>query len=404
VQTARPIEPEVERGAESARGHPLSAVLGSVLLLTGIFFLTFVARVGLGPLMPMIEADLGMSHADAGSVFLFLSSGYCAGLLLSGFVSARINHRWTVVLATTAGGTALLGVSLGGGPAALRAGVVGLGLAAGLYLPSGIAIITALVKPAHWGKALAVHELAPNLSFAAAPLLAEGLLAWLPWRGVLAVFGLAAISGGFGFARTGRGRGVRGTPASYAAVTEALANRSLWVLAVLFSLALGASLGVYTMLPLYLVSGLGWERTAANSLVAWSRVSGLVMVFAAGWLADRLGPRRTMAMAFGAAGVLTALLGLTGGKALLGAIFLQPVFAVCFFPVGFAVLSAVSPLGVSLVIPVAIFAGAGGIPTLIGVMAEQGSFAGAMIVVGALIAGGAALTPLIAPEDLPRES
>jgi len=40
-----------------------------------------------------------------------------------------------------------------------------LGLAAGFYLPAGMAKLTELTPSASWGKALAVHELGPNIAF-----------------------------------------------------------------------------------------------------------------------------------------------------------------------------------------------------------------------------------------------
>jgi NNP family nitrate/nitrite transporter-like MFS transporter len=71
-----------------------------------------------------------------------------------------------------------------------------LGAGAGLYLPSGIATLTGLVAPRHWGKAIAIHELAPNLDFVTAPLLSEALLNWTSWRGVLILFGIGSIAAG----------------------------------------------------------------------------------------------------------------------------------------------------------------------------------------------------------------
>ena len=60
-----------------------------------------------------------------------------------------------------------------------------IGLSAGFYLPSGIVILTDLVSREHWGKAIAFHELAPNLGFITAPLLVEALLGLASWRGAL---------------------------------------------------------------------------------------------------------------------------------------------------------------------------------------------------------------------------
>jgi len=54
-----------------------------LLLLTSIFFVNFLARILLAPLMPAVESDLGLSHAEAGSFFLLVSLGYFT-----------INHRY----------------------------------------------------------------------------------------------------------------------------------------------------------------------------------------------------------------------------------------------------------------------------------------------------------------------
>lgn len=147
--------------------------LPSLLYLTGIFFLNFLARIVLAPLMPTVDRDLNVGHSEAGSLFLFISLGYCLGLLGSGLVSSRFTHRRTIILSAVAVGGSLLTVSLSHTLWWIRPGLILLGLSAGLYLPSGIVTLTAIVNSRDWGKAIAVHELAPNLSFIAAPLLAQ---------------------------------------------------------------------------------------------------------------------------------------------------------------------------------------------------------------------------------------
>jgi NNP family nitrate/nitrite transporter-like MFS transporter len=160
---------------------------------------------------------------------------------------------------------------------------------------------------------------------------------------------------------------------------------------VLFSLAFGASVGVYVMLPLYLVSDLGLDPSWVNTLIAWSRLASMAVVLGAGWVADWWGPKRTMFLFLVVGGSLTALLGVLSGPWLVGAIFLQSIAAACFWPVGFAVLSRIGPLGVSLVFPVAHLLGAGAIPAAMGTMADAGYFGGAMVLVGVLIVAGSAL-------------
>jgi NNP family nitrate/nitrite transporter-like MFS transporter len=83
----------------------------------------------------------------------------------------------------------------------LRIGLIATGLSSGLYLPSGIAALTSLAKPAYWGRAIGIHDIAPNLSIVSVPALAAILLNWTSWRGVYSFFGVLAILVGLAFVR-----------------------------------------------------------------------------------------------------------------------------------------------------------------------------------------------------------
>ena len=375
----------------------IKSELGPLLLLTCIFFLNFIARIILAPLMPTIEKDLGIGHAEAGSLFLLISAGYFISLLGAGFLSSRLTHRRTIIVSATAVGMSLLGVSLSNSLWAMRFALFMLGIAAGTYLPSGIATLTSLISSRHWGKGLAIHEFAPNLSFVAAPLITEALLMWSSWRAILALLGVTSVVVGIAFSRFGRSGQFPGEAPSLSSFKTFLIMPVFWIMAVLFGLGISSSLGVYTMLPLYLVTERGMERNWANTLVALSRVSGLGMAFLAGWTADRFGPKRTMGRVLLLTGVMTVLLGLLSGYWLVLIIFMQPMLAVCFFPPGFSALSRIGPPSarnviVSLTIPVAFLLGGGAIPMMIGVLGDAGFFALGMAIVGGLILTGFVLS------------
>ena len=233
----------------------------ALLFLTGIFFINFLSRIILAPLLPAIETDLHIGHGEAGALFLLISLGYFGGLLGSGFVSTRLTHRSTIIISSVAIGGALLAISFSQTLWGIRGGLILLGLAAGLYLPSGIATVTSIVSSRDWGKAVAIHELAPNLSFIAAPLVAEGLLLWCSWRGGIALIGVVAILAGLAFLRFGKGGRFPGEAPSPRTLRVLFVRPSFWIMMALFSLVIGASLGVYTMLPLYLVAEQGFERS-----------------------------------------------------------------------------------------------------------------------------------------------
>jgi MFS transporter, NNP family, nitrate/nitrite transporter len=164
----------------------------------------------------------------------------------------------------------------------------------------------------------------------------------------------------------------------------------------LFSLGISGSMGVYTMLPLYLVSERGMDQDWANTLVILSRIPGPGVAFLAGWATDRLGAKKTLGVVLFLTGFMTLLLGLLDRPWIVTAIFLQASLSTCFFPAGFAALSFVGPpetrnVAVSLAFPVALLVGGGAVPTLIGFMGDAGAFDLGMSVVGVLILAGALL-------------
>jgi NNP family nitrate/nitrite transporter-like MFS transporter len=160
---------------------------------------------------------------------------------------------------------------------------------------------------------------------------------------------------------------------------------------VLFSLAVGGSIGVFSMIPLYLVTIKGFELEAANGLTAAARIPGVLMALISGMFADRLGVRRAVILFSMLTGIFTGLLAWAGGSWIAPVVILQSVLSVCFIPAGFAVLSRiVAPrrrsIAVSLCTPIAVLVGAGVIPSFMGFLAEQERFSLGFLLLGAAMA------------------
>jgi len=370
--------------------------MAPLLFLVMIFFLNFVSRIILAPLLPTIEKDLKIGHEEAGSFFFVISLGYCIMLLGSSFVSSRLNHRGTLILSTVTLGGALLFIGFSHELWLVRLGLLILGMAAGLYLPSGIATLTELVNPKDWGKAISIHELAPNLGFVVAPLMAEVFLRWLSWQGIYTLFGIFSVLTGILFSIFGRGGKFCGESLNVSNLRIILKESSFWVLIPLFSLGIGGTLGMFAMLPLYLVSEKGMDQAWANTLVGLSRISPVGIAILSGWVTDRLGPKRALKMIFLANGVAVILLGLVSGSWMVLLIFLQPMLASSFFPPGFAALSRIGgskfkSVAVSLMMPVSFLIGGGAIPAMIGFIGQTSSFSTGFIILGGILLGGAIL-------------
>ena len=327
------------------------------------------------------------------------------GLLSSGLLASRTKHRVTIIVSSAGVGAAMLTVAFTASLMVMRCGLFGLGFAAGLYMPSAIATITSLVDRAHWGKAIAVHELAPNLAFFVSPFIAELFLKWASWRSALGMLGTLSMLASVGFVRFGRGGDFPGESPLSSAFGTLVRTPTFWLMIILFGLGVSSTVGVYAMLPLYLVTERAFEPTWANTILAFSRSHGPILGLLGGWASDKLGAGRTIVISLGFTGVMTLLLGLLSETGLSAAVLFQPLLAVWFFPAAFAAIAMITPpnarnLAVSFSVPFGFLIGGGVIPTFIGAMGDAGSFSTGFTITGVLISAGALMALLLRlPDD-----
>ncbi len=387
----------MEISSSSPENNSIRNQMLPLFFLTSIFFLNFTIRIILSPLLPTIKADMGLTHDQAGSFFLISASGYFISLLCSGFVSSKIMHKKTIVLSAMASGLAFLLTGLSPNLLAMRVGLFVVGATAALYLPSGMAMLTSTIHKDHWGKAIGIHEIAPNLSFLLAPIICEGLLLFISWRNVLVSIGIVSIALGFLFLKYSNVKDFSGEPPMLSSFLPLVKTPSFWMMVVLFSLGVTGTLGVYSMLPLFLVNEHGMLQSQANTLITISRILTLPMALFVGWLSDHFGLKKTLGTIVFLTGILTLMIGLAQTDYIKVVIFFQPMLAVCFFPPAFAALSQIGSketrnILISFTVPIAFLAGGGLVPNVIGILGENGMFPIGFIGAGILIAIGSIIT------------
>ncbi|MFP4397127.1 MAG: MFS transporter [Desulfonatronovibrio sp.] len=373
----------------------------SLLALTGIFFLNFLTRIILSPFLVFILEDFELTKAQAGELFLLLSLGYSIGLLGSTFISSRLDHRKVVMISALGIGACLCLAALSPSIILLRTSLIVTGLFGGLYFPSGFSILSSTVHPRHWGKAIAIHEIAPNLSFVLAPLLAEIFIrTGLVWRWMLIFVSAYALVAFLLFRKFCRGGREQSQPPNFKGYLSVVSKPAFWVLALFFSLAIGSTQGVFAQSPLYLITAHDFDPGFVNYLLSLSRVSGIFLVFWAGLLVDRLGARRALRIFMVLTGLCTMSLGLFQGSWLVAAVILQPTMACCYFPAGFAALSRCfslesRPVAISLIVPSAVLTGGGLIPTMLGFFGDKDMFGMGFVLLGVIIVMSVAAVPLL---------
>jgi len=264
-----------------------------------------------------------------------------------------------------------------------------------------MATLTATVRREDWGKALSIQQLAPPLALVTGPLLSVALLTWFSWNeALLWVAGIIVVVGvAFSLFTGGVGSFV-GEPPSPSAIKPVVSTPSFWVMIFLFALGMGAQVGVYTMLPLYLTLERDMSVDSANTLVGLANVAPLVTVFISGWVTSRLGEKRAMGIALFLTGVAAILVGLLSGLGMKICVVLMAAMAVCYFPPAFAALSRIvqpnyRSLAAAFGPPTGFVLGGGLLPLALGYMGEAWSFSLGIMIIGAVIAVGAGAVLLL---------
>jgi NNP family nitrate/nitrite transporter-like MFS transporter len=393
--------PDVPLKHRRRRETALGRSLAPVLLLTVIFFLHFVVRQIAGPLLPAMETKLGLSHTQSGVFILVMAIGFFLSQVGAAFLTARWGYRRCILISLWGAGAAAAAIGVMDSVWGLYLGFLALGMTGGLYIPAGIALITVLVRPQDWGKAMGIHEVAPNLALIAVPFLATTAVALGSWRlgyvcNAAVLVTLGAVYAGFGVDSE-----KRPSPPDLDRVRDIAANPSFWYLGLLLSLAVGVETGVYAMVPLFLVNERAYALADANQLLGLSRIPGLAMVLLSGWLSDRLSPPTAVSIAMGVTGAAVIVLGVGPMPLVAPAVVVQSAASACLFPPILSMASRISTtenraLTLSLSLAVAPVIGGGLLPAGIAMAGDLGSFGLGLTAAGVLTTAGIGLAVLMA--------
>ena len=191
-----------------------------------------------------------------------------------------------------------------------------------------------------------------------------------------------------------------GDPPNRAFLGPVVRTRSFYVMIFLFALGMGAQVGVYTMLPLYLTAEREMTASGANTLLGLANIAPLATVFISGWLTSRIGEKKAIGLFLSLTGAVMILVGSLSGVGLKVSVVLMAGLAVCFFPPAFAALSRIvqptyRSLANALGPPLAFLFGGGLLPTVLGYVGQRASFSIGIIVIGCVIAVGSSAALLL---------
>ena len=227
---------------------------------------------------------------------------YGIAQLPAGWLADRIGRRAMITIGIL--GVALCGLVIGLSHTYIMMMIflALMGLMGGGYHPSASPAVAASVEPQHRGSALGFHLIGGSASYFLAPLVAAGIATALGWRGPFIILAILASIFSIIFYLVMRGKSLsdtqhakQGTGSTKEQEQKEPMHRLIaFIVMVAFAGAMAHSM--ISFIPLYLVDNFGIARETAGALLAIVHSSGIWAGPLGGYLSDRFGRLRVIAI------------------------------------------------------------------------------------------------------------
>jgi NNP family nitrate/nitrite transporter-like MFS transporter len=357
-----------------------------LLTLWSMWFLNFATRTGISPLLPIIEDELAISHALAGSLFLFMSIGFTISVFMSGLLCRFIGYKRSIVSGYTALVLVLISTQYAETYYALSVITFLIGLSSGIYFPCAVPLITSVFSRENWGKAVGFHEMAVSFNFILTPILITFILRYYQWKTYFIVIAGACLISVillWILAPDPPPRQVR--RGSYITL---LRRKEIWLMIIFWSISATTAAGIYTVIPLFLVNEKGLQLDLANTIFGISRIGGLFATVLIGFIVDRYDLRKIIFVILLIGGLSTIGMALAQAFWLLVCMLvIQATVSVAFFPAAIVGISDITRLEerstfTGITLSVSSIFGLGIFPVSLGMVADRWNFQVGILIMG----------------------
>ena len=328
--------------------------------------------------MPLIEDEFAMSHAMAGVLFFCFWAGNTISVFYAGFLSLKIGYKRAILLSFYGMTLTFIFLRFSSSYLTFAAFAFLLGLASGVYLPCGIPMLTAIFTKENWGKAISFHETAAGFSMLTVPFIVTFIISLMSWKSVFFVMSgacvlVAVILHIFS-------PDPRPEKEEKSGMMNIVRRKDFWIMTILWSSCAIASMGIYNVIPLFLVKERGIQLEAANTIFGISRIGGFIAMISVGFIIDRFNLKKLLLTLLLAAGISTMAIAVINVPWLLSiTLFLQATFSVVFFPAGLVAISKLTTLGersvfTGILMSMSGIIGPGLSPIILGAIADVWSF------------------------------
>ncbi len=213
--TARSVQPPLPRSTllASLRHRVRTKVL---LLLCGMYFITYMDRVNISTAAPFIKSDLGLNDTQLGLALAAFSIPYAFFQIFGGILGDKFGPRKVLTVVGLLWALATVCTGFATGLVTLFAARLGLGFGEGASFPTATHAMSKWLPTDRRAFGQGVTHAASRIGNALAPLAVAGLIALYNWRLAFFVFGALSIFWTIGWVLYYRNR-----PADHPKMTQA---------------------------------------------------------------------------------------------------------------------------------------------------------------------------------------
>ncbi|MCB1074010.1 MAG: MFS transporter [Simkania sp.] len=356
-------------------------------LISFISFVNILARVIFSPLTPFICSEMNLCHADTGNIFFVLSLGFAITLFASQYLSAKFSHKFTIIFSVLTTGFALMLTAYANSFEQFRWAIFVVGVSAGFFIPSAVALIRENVPNHHLGKAFGIFGTAQSFAFILGPLFVQFFIQFYNWRGILNGFGLLSAVLSLILLFMIRRKEEKSVPITFSFAREVFSRPSFWIINLLLCIINGLNIGIYNMAPDYFERHNLLEAHEVNHLIIIARTISIFTAIVGGYVADRLGLKKSLVIILVICGTVTAMMGMTNPLLALLLFCIQSPIAACLMPIiHYGVATIATPeknaAMVSIMAPFGFTFGAGIVPQVLGFFGDSNLYAEGFVIFG----------------------
>ncbi|WP_260987722.1 MFS transporter [Roseomonas gilardii] len=162
-------------------------------LICLVYFITYVDRVNLSTLAPLIASDLHLNNIELGFALSAFGYTYAIFQIVGGLTADRLGARRTLAICGLVWTVGTILTGLVGGLVSLVLARILLGIGEGATFPSATSAMTKWIAVGRRGYAQGIVHSCSRLANALTPPLVVLMAAYLGWRGTFIVLGIVSM-------------------------------------------------------------------------------------------------------------------------------------------------------------------------------------------------------------------